>query len=230
MELLEDLFGFGFDGLDIGGIGAEGFLETFTAINDIIYYVGMLGLSVFMWVLQARSLSAIAKRRNIRHPWLAWLPIAGSWVLGCISDQYRYVVSGETQNKRKWLPILSGVFAVLLATSVGYAFVFGFSMLPSWNPTQGMLAAQTGALGFMGLLLLMLGAAVFRTVIYYKALYDLYASCEPGKRVLFLLLSIFLGIEAIFIFVCRNKDLGMPPRKPVLPEPPETMVHTPEQE
>ena len=196
----------------------------------LIYALVVFALPLATYVLQSLGLYKIAKNRGIKKPWLAWLPIAGSWVLGCISDQYRYVVSGETQNKRKWLPILSGVFAVLLATSVGYAFVFGFSMLPFWNPTQGMLAAQTGALGFVGLLLLMLGAAVFRTVFYYKALYDLYASCEPGKRVLFLLLSIFLGIEAIFIFVCRNKDLGMPPRKPVLPEPPETMIHTPEQE
>ena len=66
-------------------------------------------------------------------------------------------------------------------------------------------------------------AAVPLAVIRFVALYDLYASCQPGNKVLFLLLSILFGkTEAFFIFFLRNRDEGMPPRKaaPAPEEPP----------
>ena len=52
--------------------------------------------------------------------------------------------------------------------------------------------------------------AVFR----FMALYDLYSSCIPGSNVLFLVLSIIFSFtEPFFIFACRNRDDGMPPRR-----------------
>jgi len=58
------------------------------------------------------------------------------------------------------------------------------------------------------------GVSIAVTVITYIALYDLFTSCDPKKNLLYLLLSIFVSITIpIFIFVCRNKELGMPPRK-----------------
>jgi hypothetical protein len=29
----------------------------------------------------------IAKRRQINHPWMAWVPVVDMYLLGCISDQ-----------------------------------------------------------------------------------------------------------------------------------------------
>jgi len=58
------------------------------------------------------------------------------------------------------------------------------------------------------------GVSIAVTVITYIALYDLFTSCDPKNNLLYLLLSIFVSITMpIFIFVCRNKELGMPPRK-----------------
>ena len=58
-------------------------------------------------------------------------------------------------------------------------------------------------------------AAVASAVIRFIALYDVYRSLDPANAVLFVVLSIFVGItEPFFLFFNRDKDTGMPPRRP----------------
>ena len=57
-------------------------------------------LAIASYVLTALALYTIARRRGLRNPWLAWIPVANSWLLGSLSDQYRYVVKGEHKSKR----------------------------------------------------------------------------------------------------------------------------------
>ena len=82
-----------------------------------------------------------------------------------------------------------------------------------------------GAVAGMALLSLpIVGISIALAVIRYMALYDIYTSCQPQNNVLFLVLSIIFRItEPFFLFLCRDKDEGMPPRKQ---EP----VYTPPQE
>jgi len=72
------------------------------------------GMVIAAYVLTALGLYTIAKRRGIKRPWLAWIPVADMWLLGCISDQYRYVARGQVQNKRKTMLILNIVWMLLL--------------------------------------------------------------------------------------------------------------------
>lgn len=84
--------------------------------------------------------------------------------------------------------------------------------------TEAEAEAMLAATGPM--LLVTLVAAVLSlvlTVLQYMCLYDLFASCNPGMKVLYLLLSIFFGVEAVIIYFCRNQDLGMLPPNPGLP-------------
>jgi hypothetical protein len=55
-------------------------------------------------------------------------------------------------------------------------------------------------------------------VFQYVCYNDLYASCCPENQVLFLVLSILFNVTLpFFVFACRNKDGGMPPRKDEIP-------------
>lgn len=69
----------------------------------------------------------------------------------------------------------------------------------------------------LGLSLLLLPASIATVVIEYICLYDLFASCDPQNKILYLILSMLVGLQGVFIFVCRDKDLGMapPPELPV---------------
>jgi hypothetical protein len=65
----------------------------------------------------------------------------------------------------------------------------------------------------------MFAVSVWYSILVYMAQFDLFRSAEPDNAVLYLVLSILIGgiVNAILVFICRNKDGGMPPRRVVEP-------------
>ena len=194
------------------GLGA-GFAAFYT-----IYSLLVSAFGIATYVLRALGLYTIAKRRGINHPWMGWVPVLDLWVLGCISDQYQYVVKGKDKNKRKWLLGLN------IAIAVVYIVLFVFCGIA----VAGVISGATGGLREKQLLTALMGPAtgllicliplviiaIAVAVIRYVAFYDLYTSCNPQNNVLFLVLSIFFSVtEPFFVFFIRNKDEGMPPRR-----------------
>jgi len=60
--------------------------------------------------------------------------------------------------------------------------------------------------------------AIIQAVFFLMALYDIYRSCDPKNCTLYFVLSLFgniavEGAYSIFLVLCKDKDLGMPPRK-----------------
>lgn len=200
----------------------DGFRVNFdmTGFVLVVWLISM-AVSIAVYVMQSISLYSIANRRGIRNPWLAWLPVGDAWILGCISDQYRYVSKSQIKNKRKALLILNILlYAAYIAIVVVAFSMIGQMVLMGEDPTTEEMAQMMGALfGMVGLYLVFMGIAIAVAVVRYMALYDLYASCEPSNAAMYLVLSIFISITMpIFLLVCRKKDLGMPPRKqPVEP-------------
>lgn len=197
-------------------------MSSIMAMNGLNAAFGS-ALNIVIYVLTALSLYTIAKRRGISKAWLAWIPVVDVWVLGSISDQFRYVVRGENKSKRKWLltlnvllTVISIVLVVLVLMMVVSIFI-GISTNgdPQTVMEQGILGS---VFGMLGACLLILGLSIARAVIYYMALYDLYTSCDPKNNVVYLVLSIVPLVSTfalpIFLFLCREKDEGMPPRKP----------------
>ena len=175
-------------------------------------------MGIAAYVLTALALYTIAKRRGLNHPWLAWIPVANAWILGSLSDQYRYVVRGENKSKRKVLLTLSILTSVLSTAMIVAVFVaVGKAMFGviGGMGEEALLEAILGPLvGVVGLCLPMVGIAIAYVVVYYMALYDLYKSLDPSNCVLFLVLSIVFRVtEPFFLFFNRNKDQGMPPRR-----------------
>ena len=192
----------------------------------LVTYLLTFGLSIAMYILQSLGMYTIAQRRGIRNPWMAWLPVTNVWILGSIADQYRYVACGQIRNRRK---VLLGMSIAMLA--LGLLFFGGYIALivklvmqvPELTyavpeQIQGSVAAPM--LWVLGIMLTVWVLAIITTVFQYVCLYDLYASCNPDNKVLFLVLSILFNVTIpFFVFACRKKDGGMPPRKdePVSP-------------
>lgn len=194
----------------------EDFGTSFAIAYYVGYYLVILGLGIAAYVLQSVSLYALAKRRGIRKPWLSWLPIGNMWILGCISDQYRYVAKGQVKNKRKSLTILMLVVEVLAIAVLVVAsgvIVQAITMGDSMTEAQALgMLGQTGGMLFFAFA--MLGAAIPAAIIQYMALYDLYRSCQPNFSILYLMLSLFVNMAMpVCMFICRKKDQGMPPRR-----------------
>lgn len=175
-------------------------------------------LQIAVYVFSSLALYTIAKRRQIAYPWLSWIPVANVWILGSIADQYRYVARGEIRNKRKVLLTLQIISAVLVFLMIVFAIsmvVGAITGAVAGRPESAIMQrVVVSASGLLVLLVPLLGVSVATTIIRYMALYDLYSSCDPDNKVIYLVIGILIGItEPIFLFLCRNKDLGMPPRR-----------------
>lgn len=179
-------------------------------------------LSIACFVLECWGLYTIAKRRGIHKPWLAWIPSVNGWILGCISDQYQYMVKGKVTNRRKILLGLS------IITGIAGFIIFVLAMaLVIWVQLAdaGIVLGGSDGFAFVSYLknslwwVIGLGGAVsvlsiIRTILYYMSYYDLYHSCDPANGTLYLVLSILIRSVQPFLlfFACRNKDDGMPLR------------------
>ena len=185
-------------------------------------------LNLAIYVFTGLGLYTIAKRRGIHHPWLAWVPVARVWLVGCISDHYRNVARGQTKNRRKVLLVLNIVATVVAVAVVVLCYVMlyniflvGLDHLENLDgiPTQEVLDAVMGpAVGMLLLALVILPVAIAYLIVYLMAMHDIYSSCDPNNATLYLVLGIFIQIcQPIFLMICRNKDLGMPIRAPQQP-------------
>ena len=175
-------------------------------------------LSIASYVLTALALYTIARRRGLKNPWLAWIPVADSWLLGSLSDQYRYVVKGEHKSKRKILLFFRIVIALMWISLMGLLVNLCFHAVGNafWGTMSEDRIFQIlhQALNLLVVLLPLLGISIAYAVFRYMALYDIYKSLDPANSVLFLVLSVLFGVtEPFFLFFSRNKDEGMPPRK-----------------
>ena len=188
--------------------------------------VPSMAFGIAVYVLTALAFYTVADRRGLKNPWLAWIPVANLWLLGSISDQYRYVVKGEFKSKRKILLVLGiasmvvGMVIFGLITSLAITGISGAMGGISEEQMVGQLMGR--AIGMVGLIVPMMGIGIAQMVIRYMALYDVYKSMDPSNCVMFLVLSILFSFtEPFFLFFNRNKDEGMPPRRqqPVYEQP-----------
>lgn len=178
------------------------FMGIFLALYFLIIFFA-LAFGIASYVLSSLGLYAIAERRKLRHPWLAWVPIGSAWLLGSISDQYQYVVKGKATNRRKMLLALN---VAIMVAYIGWMVCMVGSMIGGYMSAM-LFGVVVGWLLF--------GAVLIPLYIFlYIAYYDLFRSCQPSNAVLYLVLSILIPVTLpFFVFFVRKKDLGMPPRK-----------------
>ena len=207
------MYGGNFGPYNFSGYVGEGLIGAALAVILLGLGIAVLALaySAVMYVLHSLGLYTIAKRRGIHRPWLSWVPVANVWILGSISDQYQYVAKGKIRSCRKLLLGLSIVMYVLMIFYWIFYVVFAIKVAGTAVTDTQMLRAVLSVLGASGVISV---AAIVMTVFTYIAYYDLFQSCNPNNSSVFLVLSIlFSFLLPIFVFACRKKDLGMPPRK-----------------
>lgn len=185
--------------------------------GELMYNLMMIALGIAGYILRAVGLSTIAKRRGIANAWLAWVPVAWIWMLGSISDQFRYVTKAQVKYKRVSLLVMNLIctvlaIATLVIVGVNAAELINLGIVGG-SDEELMMAGMSFLFRFLGMGLLLVGVVLATMIVHYIAVYDLYLSANPSNAGLFLVLSIFFGsAEPFFIFFSRKKDTGMPPR------------------
>ena len=189
----------------------------------ILYFNGFAILGgIALYVLQSLGLYQIAQRRGIKHTWMSWVPVLNTWILGSLSDQYNYVVYRKFRSARKWLLGLDiGICVIWFVSMVlGFVGMLGLvSQMPQVNTPQDFFSMAMNQPMYVASLvgsIIYWVVAIAGIVLNFVCLRNLYASCQPKNKTVYTVFSILFPVTIpIFVFICRNKDLGMPPRREV---------------
>lgn len=161
-----------------------------------------LALMLAAYIFKALGMYTIAEQRRIDYPWLAWVPVANGWLLGCISDQYRYVTRGESRKLRTVLvvfPVIEAVLAIAVFAAAAGSLIAGGEVINTATVIISILLSLVRLTHYM---------------IEQAATFDLHRSCNPETAVLFLVLGLIVpGLRSVFLFANWEQELGMPPRK-----------------
>ena len=186
------------------------------ALEEILaFYSGMSMftslISIVMYVLSSLGMYTIANRRGINNAWLAWIPVGSVWILGSIADDYRQKARGEVKNRRTLLMVVTIVMVVL--TFVAFGSVIAPLVEAAIDGDAMDVEDFVDDLLSMGFAMMLVSVCgVVYTVFYYICLYELFTSCDPNNKALYLVLSILISwTMPVLIFICRNKDDGMYP-------------------
>ena len=175
-------------------------------ITLIITYALVYVLAIVMYILLAYGMYTIAKRRGIKAPWLAWVPIADLWTLGAIADHAVGVWKGKKGVLRYWLVVLDGI--VFLGTIISVSMILGAALFGITNYNDPAVADTMIAGGAIFICLMPVIIAV--AILEYVALYRLYKSCKPEQAGLFTVLTVLFDVTMpFFVFACRNSDEGL---------------------
>lgn len=149
-------------------------------------------IGTFLHGIFAYGLISVAKRRGIRLIWISFIPIANLIMVAAISDYYRYTTMGVTSSRKKVLPVLWIIIALLY----GLLYLCRFS-------------GATVSSGPMVLFVIAVGCVIAQLIIVYKSLFDLYKSCVPQWAIWLLIANFFLVTIPITVFLVRNRDDGL---------------------
>ena len=160
-------------------------------IHFFLIFLGIsLAVGTIAHLLNAIGLSAMAKHRNIPGAALSWIPILGIvYMTGAVADHQ----AGKDPKLRYWLTgamlVLLVIWVVLILKMLSLEFVGNGS------------APEHAFLVTLGLFLII---GLPFTCAWHIAHFRIFKACQRENRVVFLLLSIVLGISPVLVFALRH--------------------------
>jgi len=199
---------------------AAGVAGLLGALMAVVWAVALI-IGIGMYVFRSMGLYTIAKRRGLRLPGMAWVPVGSDWLVGSIADQYNRKARRTNLHLRTIL-LIGGfvVLAVQIAQIVFYAVNIDQAMLEMWMKDPEMwfneseMWFESGEflplISGMSISSLISMVTTAFSVFYYIALFRVYRAGTAGRPVWMLILSIVLGAaaESVILFCIRRKDDG----------------------
>lgn len=199
--------------LEEAGIG-EGELIGFAGIMFVYFaFIGIVAL--VMYLLEAIGLYGMAKGSGIGSPWRGFVPFANIFLFGKIAEKYQRR-DGKPSAKFGGLLL---AFEILTLVFVAAFFVFFINMCVILFADLNSEAEITIAIGrtvipmiFSSLVLV--GVSIAYAVMYYVALWRIFAAFDYNNATVYLVLSIvFSFLGPIFLFILRNKQPVFDPKE-----------------
>ena len=161
-----------------GASALAGFLGVLFTVLLILLIV-LLIWSVVSYIFTGISLYQMAKKRNFKYAWLAWIPIANGYLVGALINDQVKIGSLKIPRAAIVMPLVTAASAVLTVLLTGIPFV-------GW--------------------LLMLFLLVAESIYTYAAYYRLYKIYNAKNAVLYTVLTVIIPfLSPFFVFSLRHK-------------------------
>ena len=160
---------------------------SFEFDNSIFYSIILITLLIsglIFYLLNSFGLMRIAKRNNIKHSWLAFVPVANSYVLGKVafSDKIKPILF-------LFLNILSTLFSINIYYTTILSFINGNSSYLSNNIALNL---------FQWIYL----------IFFFYVMYKIYKKYSTKSTIMLVFLILTCGfLNPIFLFAIRNNDV-----------------------
>lgn len=179
-------------------------LNILVLITQFLPMALAASILVVAFVFEAIGLYEILKRRGYKNPWLTYIPIAQSYLLGSTADSINRS-RGKKSNHWIWLTITKGLATFIFAAIFVWALLNVFIVIlvgeaVDWN---GFFIAFLQMFPFIYLLSAV--AYVFECVCHYK----IFSEYSYSNATILILLSVFLAIAPFILFVIRKNPPGM---------------------
>lgn len=178
------------------------------AQSNIFWMIMMIEFTIIaivwigMYIFQSLGLYAIAKRRGMQYPGLAWVPVVQMYIQGGITDDYNQRFENKKTHYKHILLWLGAGYSVMYIIYLANYMQLITSIFTGYNSGDFRIL-------FSLLAVSLLFSAVGITYLVFKfiALHKLYKSCTKNYVVLLVLSIIFNVVEPFAIFAIRNNDI-----------------------
>lgn len=161
----------------------------------------LLIFSVVAYVFQGIGIMKMHEKLGLKNGWLAFVPYGNFFAIGKVAEQY-VKANGKKSAKFSIIILVCGIINVIMS-------IFS-NVLSSLTKIIPEVVPEGPALliliGLLFLSLFVIAFAIFYCIIFYTALWRIFAIFSNGKATLFLVLSIFLPLQPFLIFAIRNNE------------------------
>lgn len=170
-------------------------------IAILLFIMLAFAVSVVCYIFNGIGLYTLAKRRNLNSPFLAFIPVANSYLTGEIADDINRTMNKKSKYAKTILALFIVSFLLPLVT-IPFSIVGTLvGSLVGLAVVSNIVSSLTTAVSVV--------VSVCCSVYLYIAYYKIYKEYAPDKAVLFIVLSILLPVTQPFIvFSLRNKISG----------------------
>lgn len=203
------------------GVDEEEMLIVMVGIL-LVAYLFLMVVGIASYIMNAVALQKIASKRLIQNAWLAWIPIASTWIIGSIADEY----DEKNGIKRKWRVVLLVLSLIsMIGIFAGYIVMIISAIMMTMQDSMSQEFSSTVGL-FIGAYVFIIIAAIVATALSMCTmicLYKIFESTVPEKSVKYMLVSLLVPLgQSICLMLCRNKGyekvLVPNPVNPTYPE------------
>lgn len=187
-------------------LGLKGLTEFFSILGFSSLIASVL------YILMALGIFKMAKKTEIGKPWLSFIPIINTYMFGKVAQCY---IKKDGTKSAKFgvallvLNILKLVFVVLFIVALIITLISTVTLLYDAYDNDTSVTAEMFSpfISVIVLYFILLAIAVAYKIVYYVALWRIFAVFNSENATLFTVLSVFFAfLPGIFVFAIRNRE------------------------